>query len=125
MTDLMRQKIWTVVNEGFSEILQALRETNPRIVMDCGYRHTAAFLFRAYAQYTAKERVIVISLDIKATSEAIRIWGDLSRENGDVLKDLIDVVMTKAEYENRFLALAKDFVLGCQKCVPVIGTELR
>jgi hypothetical protein len=72
MTDATRGTIWSILSDAFGAILRSLQATMPEARMTAGHSHNEAFPFRASAQYSLGEQVVVLSFDVPiSTAEGI------------------------------------------------------
>jgi hypothetical protein len=125
MTDATRSEINALLGRGYDRILGLVRQRIPDVSMQMGDHHNDFFSFRSYAQYSAGERTIVISVDVKSRDRRLLFSSDIAQENGVVLKDVIDVsVDDNPEGENQLVGYAREFAATCESYAPLIAQEL-
>ncbi|MDB6066115.1 MAG: hypothetical protein JWR26_2323 [Pedosphaera sp.] len=126
MKETTRSEIWSILNEAFKLIHHAIQKSVPGVAMQARHHYNAAFWFRGYAEYSARERVIVLYFNIQMKGKQLHIWGDISREDGLILKDIVD---TTSEYEseddNALIEAAKQFASRCKKESQLIEDGLK
>jgi hypothetical protein len=126
MKNTTRNEIWSILNEAFGLILNTLQNTVPSVMMQAGQHQNDAFLFWAYAEYSVSERVIVISFNIQVTGKKLRVWGDIAKENGVVLKDVMNMIINDGDDAEAGLgSRAREFASDCQKETKLIEMELK
>jgi len=126
MNELTRARIWSILNDGFEAIHETTLSSDLDVKVKSGHQRNPAFLFWAYAEFSLAGRTIVISFNIKRREAKIEVWGDIAREDGFVVKDIIRTEIEETvDYENRLVDLALKFVADCEKETELIVQELR
>ena len=94
--------------------------------MEAGHHNNDAFWFRGYAEYSARERVVVISFNIQEKDGRLRVWGDIAQEDGNVLKDIMNAaIKLSPDVDQGLIETAKRFALECKKELALVETNLK
>jgi hypothetical protein len=124
MTDATRATIWSVLSDAFGTVLRAIQATVPEVTMASGHSHNAAFLFRAYAEYSAGGRVVVLSFDVQVKDCQVHAFGDIALEDGLIVKDLVETVIGPVSSDDeRLVARVRAFALQFQQNSNLIANE--
>jgi hypothetical protein len=125
MTDETRTTLWLILSEAFQTILDALRATMPEVRMMAGHSHNDWFPFRAYAQYSKSEHVVVLSFDVHAKELQVHVSGDICLNDGTIIHDLMRTTADADSCDKQLLIThAVRFVLQCQQDIGLIASEL-
>jgi hypothetical protein len=124
MTDATRATIWSILSDAFGGILRSLQATMPEARMTAGHSHNEAFPFRAYAEYSNGEQVIDLSFDVQVKDSQVHASGDVARENGLIVQDLLHVVVGPKSREELLIAHAREFAMQSLRNADLIAREL-
>jgi hypothetical protein len=125
MTDATRATIWSVLSDAFWTILRAVQATVPDVTLALGHSHNAAFLFRAYAEYSLGVHVVVLSFDVQVKDCQVYAFGDIALEDGLIVEDFGEAVIDPAPSDDALLvAHVKAFALQFQENANPIANEL-
>jgi hypothetical protein len=117
----------SILQNAYERLLGLVRQHIPATRLEFRHSQTEIFPFRSYAQYSYASRIVVVSFDVKKTNDILHISGDVSREDGLVLKDIMQttsILNSKGEAE-MILACIRKFVLKCENESMLIENELR
>ena len=124
MTDATRGAIWSILSDAFRAILHSLQATMPEARMTAGHSHNEAFSFRAYAEYSLGDQVVDLSFDVQVKGSQVHTFGDIALENGLVVKDLMQAVVSPESCEELLITHAREFALQSQRNTDLIAREL-
>lgn len=125
MTDFTRARIWHMLNNAFHTVLRTVQADLPTVRMSAGHSQNEAFLFRAYAQYSAGGVVVVISFDIQVQNTQVHIFGDLAWEDGLIIKDLMETVVGVETCDEKFLLFQVEvFASQCEQHAVLVASAL-
>lgn len=124
MTEATLSHISRLLSEAFFDVRQEIRSNMPNIAVDSGHYCNDAFAFRAYAEFTNDRRVVVISFNIQLSTTQIKIWGDIARENGFVVKDVTQTTLDSMSSDSQVVDVAQRFASMCKEETALICQEL-
>jgi hypothetical protein len=125
MTDATRATIWSVLGDAFGTILRAVQATVPDVTLASGHSHNAAFLFRAYAEYSNGVHVVVVSFDVQVKDCQAHALGDIALEDGLIVKELGEAVLGPMTSDDALLiAYVRAFAFELQQNANLIANEL-
>ena len=120
MTEATRLRIWSLLNETFRDVNQTLHHL-PGIKMDCGHYRNEVFPFRAYAEFSVRQRTVVISVNIQLNVDHFDIWGDIAREDGFILQDMMQASVDGVPgNEERLIEKSEEFAERCKEEAAVL-----
>jgi hypothetical protein len=125
MTDSTRATIWHILNNAFHKVLHTVQADVPTVRMSAGHSQNEAFLFRAFAQYSAGGIVVVISFDVQVQNLQVHVFGDLAWEDGLIIKSLMETVIGSEACDEQFLiSQAYTFASQCEHNAFLIASAL-
>jgi hypothetical protein len=117
--------ILSILEAGYREVFEVLKRGLPGPVMQCGHYRNSVFPLRSYCEFRANDRTVVISFDVQTIAGQVKLSGDLSRENGYVLRDLTPIITSVDSVEPRAVEFARKFVSIFESEVALMDRELR
>ena len=125
MTQTTREKMIGLLNGVYSQMLHLIRQAVPNVSMEVRDSRNENFPFRSYAQFSHEARVIVISVDVKVRDGKLLLSGDIAREDGFVLKDIVEIsVADDSEGEVKLVSQLNNIVSSCYDNARLIQGEL-
>jgi hypothetical protein len=118
------QTIWSILSDAFGGILRSLQATMPEARMAIGHSHNEAFPFRTYAEYSIGEQVVDLSFDVQVKDSQVHASGDIAREHGLIVQDLMQADVGPEPCEELLIAHARDFALQSQRNAGLIARKL-
>jgi len=114
-----------LLNGVYSQMLHLIRQAVPNVSMEVRDSRNENFPFRSYAQFSHEARVIVISVDVKVRDGKLLLSGDIAREDGFVLKDIVEIsVADDSEGEVKLVSQLNNIVSSCYDNARLIQGEL-
>jgi len=125
VTQTTREKMIGLLNGVYSQMLHLIRQAVPNVSMEVRDSRNENFPFRSYAQFSHEARVIVISVDVKVRDGKLLLSGDIAREDGFVLKDIVEIsVADDSEGEVKLVSQLNNIVSSCYDNARLIQGEL-
>ncbi len=116
MTDATRSKIWSPLEGAFADVYQTLHSLVPGVKMQCGHHWNEAFAFWAYAEFSAGGRTVVISFSVQANGDHFDIWGDVAKEDGYVLREVMRATINgTSDGDDQFIDKSGEFARRCKR----------
>lgn len=126
MTDSTRATIWYILSRAFGMVLRTVQATVPSVRMAAGHSRNEAFLFRAYAQYSAGGVVVDISFDVQVKDRHVHTVGDIAWEDGLIIRSLMDRVVDREFCDEQLLVThASCFASECENHANLIANALN
>jgi hypothetical protein len=94
---------------------------SPGARMTAGHSHNEVFPFRAFAEYSIGEQVVDLTFDVQVKGSGIHALGDIARENGLILKDLMQALAESDSCEELLIAHAREFALRSPRNLDLIA----
>jgi hypothetical protein len=125
MTEAVRQKTWSILRAAFETILRTLQVDVSSATLTMNHSYNEAFLFRAYAEYSSRGTVIVISFDVQMIGDQIMISGDIADERGLILNNVIDASIASTDCEIGVIRNAEEFASRCMGEIGLLKSNLN
>ena len=121
MTNVSCPKTWERLLEGFVSLGSKVASVLPDVTIEYGCSHNEALLFRAYVELSHKQCHLDISFDAWCCGRQIHISGDIAREDGIIVAEVVNVSFSNStDVDTLMTTYATELAVKCELLVSFI-----